>query len=170
VGRLAHPFAATLAIDGTRAYVGRWTNGGGLAVVDIANPAAPVLRAEIPIANQPCRMHAAGGWLFVAQGADSAAEGAGGLQVCDVSGSGAPVPVAHVDDGCGASFDLAVDDAAALAYLACAGGLHVIDISTPTAPETIGQHPAGDGCTWCSEPGAAPGPPAGCRYTAGLAP
>lgn len=145
VGRLAHPYAATLAIDGTRAYVGRWTNGGGLAVVDIANPAAPVVRAEIPLANQPFRMHAAGGYLFVAQTAEWGAEGAGGMQVYDVSGSGAPVPVAHVDDGCGSSFDLAVDDSAGRAYLACADGMRVIDIATPAAPVVVGHYPGGDG-------------------------
>lgn len=148
VGRLEHPFAATLAIDGTRAYVGRWTNGGGLAVVDIANPAAPAVRAEIPLANQPFRMHASGGYLFVAQTAESGAERGGGLQVYDVSGRGAPVPVAHVDDGCGSSFDLSVDEAANRAYLACADGLRVIDIATPTAPKVIGQYLGGDGFSY----------------------
>ena len=148
VGRLAHPFAATLAIDGTRAYVGRWTNGGGLAVVDIANPAAPVVRAELPLAHQPFRMHASNGYLFVAQTNEWGIERGGGLQVYDVSGSGAPVPVAHVDGGCGSSFDLAVDEAADLAYLACADGLRVIDIATPTAPTVIGRYTGGDGFSY----------------------
>ena len=148
VGRLAHPFAATLAIDGTRAYVGRWTNGGGLAVVDIANPAAPAVRAEIPLANQPFRLHAFDGYLFVAQTAEWGAERGGGLQVYDVSGSGAPVPVAHVDGGCGTSFDLAVDEAAGRAYLACADGMRVVDIANPRAPKVIGHYGGGDGFSY----------------------
>src|SRR5690606_33158912 len=48
VGKLPYQFASTIAVDGSRAYVGRWTNGGGLATVDISTPAAPVLGGQIP--------------------------------------------------------------------------------------------------------------------------
>ena len=43
-----------------------------------SDAAAPVVRAEIPLANQPLRMHAADGYLFVAQTAEWGAERAGG--------------------------------------------------------------------------------------------
>lgn len=145
VGRLPYTFAATVAVDGTRAYVGRWTNGGGLAVVDVAKPGAPVLLSEAALDNQPYRLHAAGGYVYVAQSAEWGVESGGGMRVFDVSGRGGAVPVAHVDDGCGHGFDLDVDDAVGLAYLACGDGIRVVDIANPRAPVVIGRYLEGDG-------------------------
>ncbi|MGY1457713.1 MULTISPECIES: LVIVD repeat-containing protein [unclassified Luteimonas] len=145
VSRLPYQFAATIAIEGTRAWVGRWTNEGGLATVDIAKPGAPALLSEIPLANQPYRLHAGNGYLYMAQGAQIESGYPGGMIVFDVSGSGAPRQLAHVDDGCGAAFDLAVDEAMDLAYLACGEGLRVVDIANPAAPEVIGRYSPGSG-------------------------
>lgn len=148
VGKLPYEFAATVAVDGTRAYVARWTNGGGLAVVDITRPSAPALLSQVGLVNQPYRLHAAGGYVYMAQSAEWDAKRAGGMQVFDVSGSGAPVPVAHVDDGCGNGFDLDVDDAMGLAYLACGDGIRVIDIANPRAPVVIGRYLGGDNTSY----------------------
>ena len=146
VGQLEYKFASTIAVDGQRAWVGRWTNGGGLATVDISNPAAPVMGAQITLANRPYRLHAGGGYLYLAHGATTNAPDRGGMVVYDVSGNGAPQRLAHVDGGCGSGFDLAVDEAMALAYLACKDGVRIIDIAEPGAPEVIGHYAtAGDG-------------------------
>lgn len=147
VGRLAYPFAATLAIEGDRAWVGRWTNGGALAEVDISHPSAPVLRGQVPLASQPYRMQVVDRVLYLAQSAEPGADDTGGLQVFDVSGK-SPQPLAHVEDGCGSAFDVAVDAGTALAYLACGDGVRIIDIADPAAPVVVGRYLGGDGVSY----------------------
>ncbi len=140
-GRLEYPFAAVLEIQGKYAYVARWTNGGAIAAVDVSNPASPAVRSQVGVASQPYAMRAHGGYLYVAEGTEGG--DTGGLRVFSLANPANPVPVARLDDGCEAAFDLEIDSEVSLAYVACSGGVHVVDIEDPRAPVVVGRYDAG---------------------------
>jgi hypothetical protein len=141
LGRVEFPFAAVLDVNGDYAYVGKWTNGGLLAVADVSDPAAPSLVWQTELAAQPYRLKVNEQQLYVAEGQDT--PGSGGLRVFDLSNPASPVPLGNLDDGCGTAFDVSIDSAVSLAYLACSDGLQVIDIADPAAPVVVGRYDAG---------------------------
>src|SRR3546814_535109 len=68
---------------------------------------------------------------------------AGGGRVYDIANPAAPVEVSHLNDGCGNSYDLAIDGGVSLLYLACGNGVQVIDIADPAAPVVVGRYDTG---------------------------
>lgn len=141
-GRMEFPFAAVIDVKGQYAYIASWTNGGVLGVADLSDPAAPALAWQAGIANQAFRLKVDGNHLYIAESKESTSPG--GLRVYDIANPTAPVEVAHLDDGCGAGFDLAIDSGVSLLYLACEDGMQVVDIADPAAPVVVGRFEAGD--------------------------
>jgi hypothetical protein len=120
-----------IALDGQFAYVG---TDVGLTILDIANPAAPVIRGSTKIIGSGRTQGVAvkDGFAYLAsQGA--------GLQVINVSNPAAPVVVAVLKPG-GSVWDVALKDN--FAYVVTfAGELYVINVAVPTKPvkvKTIG--------------------------------
>ena len=140
VGRLPVTYAAVLDVKGAYAYVGKWTNGGLLGVVDISNPATPSLVWQDDLIAQPYRLKVSGQHAYIAEGQDAGADVSGGLRVYSLTNPASPVQVAQLNDGCDGAFDIAIDSAVSLAYLACSGGMQVIDIANPAAPVVVGRY------------------------------
>lgn len=140
-GRMEFPFAAVLDVEGQYAYLARWTNEGVFGVADISNPAAPTLVWQGALTSQPYQLKVDGSHVYIAEGKEVGS--AGGLSVYDIADPAAPVRVAHLDDGCGAGFDLAIDSGVSLLYLACEGGMQVVDIADPAAPTVVGRFATG---------------------------
>jgi hypothetical protein len=119
VGTVGMAQGYDIAVSGSYAYV---TDGhSGLQVLDISDPAAPVIISSVAI---PCNgIAVAGSYAYVL---------GNGLQVLDISDPAVPVIVGSVDAG---GYGVAV--AGSYAYVA-GDGLQVIDISDPTLPEIVG--------------------------------
>lgn len=141
LGRVEFPFAAVLDVKGDYAYLGKWTNGGLFAVADVSDPAAPSLVWQGELLAQPYRLKVDKQQLYIAEGQDS--PGSGGLRVLDLTNPASPAPLGHLDDGCGTAFDVSIDSAVSLAYLACSNGMQVIDIANPATPVVVGRYDAG---------------------------
>jgi choice-of-anchor B domain-containing protein len=125
------------------ALVGRST---GTAFVDISNPRAPVYLGNLPTRT------VASGWRGIKVFADHAfivSEAVNhGMQVFDLTqlrGVTSP-PVTFGDtahySGFGSTHTLAMNELTGYAYAVgtrtCEGGLHVVDVRTPTSPRTAG--------------------------------
>ncbi|NZA27752.1 pre-peptidase C-terminal domain-containing protein [Luteimonas sp. SJ-92] len=141
-GRLAFPFAAVLDVAGNHAYVASWTNGGALGVADVSDPDAPALIWQGALDAQPYALRIHGGHAWLAEGWQPGTA-TGGLRVYSLEDPASPVEAAHLDDGCGSAFDLAIDAEVSLLYLACGGGLQVIDIAEPATPVVVGRYDSG---------------------------
>ncbi len=143
-GRMEFPFAAVLDVEGQYAYVAKWTNGGLLGVADLSNPAAPTLVWQGGLANQPYRLKVDGSHAYIAESNESNTTADGGLRVFDLADPAAPAQAAHLNDGCGNGYDLAIDGAVSLLYLACGNGVQVVDIADPAAPAVVGRFDSGN--------------------------
>jgi ethanolamine utilization microcompartment shell protein EutS len=111
-----------VAVAGGYAYV----VGGGLTVIDVSAPSAPV---EVGFLDG-----GVGGGIAVAGGYAYLADWPPGLRVIDVGTPSAPVEVGFLD---GVSGGIAV--ASGYAYVAAwPAGLRVIDVGTPSAPVEVG--------------------------------
>ncbi|WP_149194365.1 pre-peptidase C-terminal domain-containing protein [Luteimonas suaedae] len=143
LGRIEFPFASVLDVAGDHAYVAKWTNGGVFGVVDVSDPTAPSLVWQGALASQPYALRVDGQHAYLAEGSQPGTEN-GGLRIYSLDDPASPVQVGHLDDGCGSAFDLAIDSEVSLLYLACRGGVQVIDIAEPQAPAVIGRYDAGD--------------------------
>ncbi|MGN7726411.1 pre-peptidase C-terminal domain-containing protein [Luteimonas sp. 22616] len=143
-GRMAFPFAAVLDVAGQYAYVAKWTNGGLFGVADISNPAAPTLVWQGGLSNQPYALKVDGSHAYMAESNESNTTADGGLRVFDLADPAAPVEVSHLNADCGNGYDLAIDSAVSLLYLACGTGVQVIDIADPAAPAVVGRFNAED--------------------------
>lgn len=142
VGRLPFPFAAVLAVEGDHAYVAKWTNGGLFAVADVSDPSQPQLLWQSGLEGQPYDLEIDNGHAYLAESAE-AGSSSGGLRVFDLADPASPVQVAHLDQGCGSAYDIAIDSEVSLLYLACGSSLQVIDIADPAAPVLVGEHATG---------------------------
>ena len=127
-----------VAVKEEYAYVGE---GPTLAVLDISNPAEPVLAGKIsPLPYYIVDIAIAGDYAFVAADKD-------GLRIFDISDPVKPIEVGFykydsVDDS-GATVAVAV--AGSYAYLANQiGGLLIIDITNPARPKKIGVYSGGE--------------------------
>lgn len=143
-GSLQFPFAAVLDVAGQYAYVAKWTNGGLFGVADISDPSAPALVWQGGLPNQPYALEVDGSHAYMAESSESGTASDGGLRVFDLADPAAPVEVAHLNDGCGNGFDLAIDSGVSLLYLACGSGVQVIDIADPAAPVVVGRYDTGN--------------------------
>ena len=148
-----------ITVTGNYAYVTRhkWSAGfnspqSNLTVLDITDPSAPVEVGSLnrTRVNPPLDVAVAGNYAYVADGYD-------GLRVIDVTDPSTPVEVGYWDRNPTSSYlytdDLVREVAVAgnYAYVALSNsiadssyvlvnnGLHVIDISTPSAPVEVGS-------------------------------
>ena len=126
-----------MAASGNFAYMGTATNGGVLQVVDVTDPAKPVLRgaANVTTIN---RLQVHGHHVY-------AADELAGVHVFDVSNPDAPVEVRLWNDGCTdklgyAAGDIALSADGTLGAIACGTGMHLVDLSQPGNPVRIGGY------------------------------
>lgn len=143
LGRFEFPWASVLDVKDHYAYVARWTNGGQIIALDVADPAAPKLLWMDALPGQPFRFKVAGGYGYLAESQESGG-GSGGLRVFDLSDPRRPKFATHFNQGCGHGYDVAIDSAVSLAYLACESSLQIIDIANPAAPALVGEYDPGD--------------------------
>lgn len=123
-------FPASLALDGTRLYVGGSTNGGGLSIVDVSNPHRPVELATLAL---PVR-----GPVIFAEGLLFTNLPDLGLAILDLNNPADPVLIGSYD-GC-APNGIAVDGS--LAVLACAyDGFEVLSLADLTASSLLSTWP-----------------------------
>jgi len=138
--------ANEIRVAGNFAYVAestRWTGTnllGALEIFDISTPTNPIRVAIFDTAGSATSVDVSGGYAYLADGVTD-------LQVLDVSDPGNPQRVGvFISDvthnGCGfepgepANFVQVVGN---LAYSAGNNGLHVLDISDPSHPVSIGD-------------------------------
>ncbi|MBN2506890.1 MAG: immunoglobulin domain-containing protein [Verrucomicrobia bacterium] len=102
---------------------------GGLAILSVTNPAAPVPVGSCDTPGSAYGVAVAGGYAYVA-------DGDGGLHVIDVGNAAQPVLVGGYDTS---GWARAVAVAGNYAYVAdWVSGLQVIDVSNPAAPVRVG--------------------------------
>lgn len=131
-------YPSSVAVVGTRAYLGESTNGGNLRVIDVADPATA---AEIgSIATSQARgLEVRGDLAYVA---DGSLGGPGGLRIFDVSDPASISLVGFQGDGCGEALDVALSGT--LAVVACSfDGFQIVDVSDPASPAVLAVIPAG---------------------------
>lgn len=140
-GRLEFPYAAVLDVKGSYAYIAKWTNGGLFGAVDISNPAAPKLTWWDGLSGQPYRIKVDGQFAYMAESQEpGTGTETGGLRIYDLSNPARPAFATHFNQGCGHAFDVTIDSAVSLAYVACQEGLQVVDIADPRAPKLVGHY------------------------------
>ena len=122
-----------MVVANLRAYVAY--GEAGLQVIDVTNPAAPVILGSL---NTPLVARGVDVSGFYAVVADDGTPGA--VRIVDVSNPTAPVITGDLVLSSGHAKDVVVRDQ--LAYLASfTGGFQVIDFSMPTSPTIIGVLP-----------------------------
>lgn len=115
------------------AYIADWL-GGGLVVVDVANPGAPAIVASRATAGHAVGVTIKRELLFVAVAGDPPQSK---MIVYDITNRAAPVELSRLGTA-GACWDIAV--AGPRAYLACGpAGLEIVDVSNPSLPVRIGS-------------------------------
>jgi hypothetical protein len=121
-----------LAVAGTRLYVGRRiSNMEHLFIYDITDAAHPQLLGTSFLPELPYEIVIRGDLAYIA-------DGTGGLLTLDVSDPALPVAVNRLE-AMGRPQDLEiVDDRAYVVDWGGCGGVHVVDITNPAAPEVIG--------------------------------
>ena len=128
--------AWSVEIKGNYAYVA--IESGGLAILDISNPAAPVRVGSYNTSGSACGVAVMGNYAYVA-------DGSAGLQVIDVSNPANPVRVGGCETdwyAYGYAYDVAV--AGNYAYVADGyDGLQIIDVSNPTNCVRVGGYYTG---------------------------
>ncbi|WP_324770851.1 hypothetical protein, partial [Pokkaliibacter plantistimulans] len=103
----------------------------GFHIVDVTDPANPVLLSTYDTPDEPRGVVIVGNVAYIAD-EDS------GLQIIDISDPTQPTLLGSIGRDNGYSFGIAVEGN--YAYIASAyGGLHVIDVSDPTQPVLVGQ-------------------------------
>ena len=102
-------------------------------VVDVTDPTAAHLVAQIPVEAHTLFTEVRGGKTYAYFGAYD-----GSCPVFDVTNPEAPVRLSTYQSGASIVHDLMIDDG--IAYLnAWEGGFHVVDFTTPTAPVVVGK-------------------------------
>jgi hypothetical protein len=136
--------ANAIALEGDFAYVA--LGGADLAVVDIANPAAPQIAATVGFPGEGFDVSVAEGFAYVAAGS-------GGLVVLDIATPTSPAVVGSAPTA-GSALGVAV--ASERAYVVDGSALRIFHVSNPAAPVLLGTI-------------ALPGRPRGVDVTGGLA-
>ncbi|MDM8521764.1 hypothetical protein QUF80_00170, partial [Desulfococcaceae bacterium HSG8] len=134
-GKIPYP-ARSVAISDGKAYVA--VGSGGLQVIDIGDPEAPVIIASVATPGYANDVSVSDGKAYVAVGS-------GGLQVIDIRDPENPVIIGSVETQ---DYAEGVTISDGKAYVVCAkrygynegrnGGLQVIDIGNPENPVIIG--------------------------------
>ena len=130
--------ARAVAVSGDYAYVACADNrGSGLQVVDISDPAHPVIAGSCDTSGYANGVFVSGGYAYVA-------DDASGLHVINISDPTSPSIVGSYDTS---GYAKGVFVSEGYAYVACAdgggSGLEVINISVPERPSKVG---------WCDTP------------------
>ncbi|MBN1920197.1 MAG: hypothetical protein JW892_03050, partial [Anaerolineae bacterium] len=121
--------ALGVAVSGGYTYVADGY-GGGLRVVDVSNPAAPVEVGYYDTPGSALGVAVSGGYAYVVDGYG------GGLRVVDVRNPAASVEVGYYDTP-GSALGVAVSGG--YAYVAdSSSGLRVVDVRNPAAPVEVG--------------------------------
>jgi hypothetical protein len=126
-----------VAVDGANAYIGV---GPRLMIVNIMDPAAPIVTAETePFPGVVNSITKAGSYAYVA-------DGEGGLRIINVSMADAPFEAGYLDTP-GQAQSVAVSESGNYAYVADLDhGLRIINISNRANPFEVGSlNPAGLG-------------------------
>ena len=118
-------------VAGTWAYLVR--NSGGLCVVDVADPAEPLMAARLESAGYASSLGVSVADQYAYVSADQ-----NGLYIVDVSDPVAPVEAGHYQFAGRAMDAVVVGDYAYLADGAYAGGLRILDVSDPALPVEAG--------------------------------
>ena len=127
----------SVAVNGTHAYVGI---GPRLMIVDIIDPASPIVTAETePFPDIVNSITIAGSYAYVA-------DGESGLYIINVATAATPFEVGHLDTP-GQAQSVAVSESGNYAYVADLDqGVRVINISNRANPFEVGSfNPAGLG-------------------------
>lgn len=129
VSQIAIPgYANNVEVAGAYAYVA--AGAAGLQVVNVANPAAPVIAGSRDTSGTAIDVRLGGRYAYVA-------DGASGLQIIDVIAPTAPVIAGTVDTP-GTAQDVAVADN--LVYIADgSAGLQIVNAANPAAPIIVGS-------------------------------
>ncbi len=135
IARMPYPFASSVEVVGTRLYIGKNTNGPTLGVVDIADPANPVLLSNWSVPDAPWAMAASGHLLFAAEAGTYNL--AGGVRVLDMRDPDNVVQLARWDGDCESATDVKLDASGKRLYVACRAGLRVLDVRDPASPRVI---------------------------------
>ena len=118
--------------SGSYAYV---ADGGGLRVIDVANPIAPT---EMGFCDTPGYGTGSASGVAVAGDYAYVADGDGGLRVIDITNPLDPIEVGFYDIQ-ELVYDVVVTEN--YAYVAASyGGLLVVNIADPTAPTEVGRY------------------------------
>jgi hypothetical protein len=121
----------SVTIAGQYAYIG---NGQRVLVLDVANPAQPVLMGRTPMLPEPAvTVTASGATVYLA-------DGVGGLRVLNVADPGAPNEIGAYASFAGAHSVAVRGD---YAYVAdqngdLGGSLHIVDLTNPADPVELG--------------------------------
>ncbi len=126
---LGFAFAWDVYVSGNRAYIA--DGSGGLQIIDISNPTAPVLHGTYDTPGNARGVHVSGSTAYVAD-ADN------GLQIINVSFPSAPALLGTYNTA-GDARDVYVSGSTA--YVADdMDGLQIIDVSNPSAPVLLGSY------------------------------
>ena len=127
-------YAVDVAVAGNYAYVADYEEG--LHVVDITNPASPILRGSYPTAGHAKGVAVAGNYAYLVHEMD------GGLRIIDVSDPFSPLEKGFYSmTGDGESITMSGD----YAYIANGTeGLQIIDVSVPSSPQGVGSYDTND--------------------------
>ncbi len=139
-------YPSSVAVSGTRVYLGESTNGGALRVIDVTDPAAAHEIGAVATA-QARDVEVRGDLAFVA---DGSLDLPGGLRIFDVSDPARIDLVGYYDGGnvpaeaCSEALDVALLGEGSIAVVACSsGGFHIVDVSDPARPAKLARVPAG---------------------------
>jgi hypothetical protein len=126
---------SAVTVVGPRAYVAAAGPGGGLHIVDVADPARPQLRASAAVAGSASGVAVAGDVAYVAGGLN------GGVEIFAVTDPAAPVRLGGIVTPGAARAIVVVGDRAYVAAGIC--GLQTLDIADPAAPRLLSAVPTG---------------------------
>lgn len=137
-GRVDFPFIGSLALKGDFAFAGKVTNGGELAIFNIADPSDPQLVNSIAT-SQTFDVAIRDNLLYSAEGDFG---GEAGMWIFDITNPTQPLLLAKLTGICDGARSIDVDAERALAVLACAADsrLLVIDVSDPTQPRLLSEY------------------------------
>ena len=141
IGKIAtlvtnHQSATAIALDHGLAYVGEY-DGRRLTIVDVNDPTGPVLRSQLPLANQVIAVAASGSHVYLTGNGKQ-------LQIVDATNPAAPVIRASLP---GVGFSIAAD--ATHVYLTTFGPgankLRIFDVTLPGSPVLMSEIAIGSG-------------------------
>jgi hypothetical protein len=125
-------YPSVIATSGDHVYVGDAPNGGTLRVFSLATGNDPAQLGAIAT-DRILDLAARGDLVFAATAAGNLP---GGLMIYDTADPANIELIGYADD---CSSAIAVEIAGPVAVLACADGVHVIDIANPASPSTIAR-------------------------------